>query len=47
MELFSNPTVIGAIIGVPLVLIGAYLLNKKANSQEENISEELQAKKEI
>lgn len=38
-------TLIGAIIGVPLVLIGAYLLNKKVKSQEENISDELQAKK--
>lgn len=38
-------TLIGAIIGVPLVLIGAYLLNKKANAQEDNISDELQAKK--
>ncbi len=38
-------TLVGAVIGVPIVLIGAYLLNKKANEQEKSISDELQAKK--
>ncbi len=43
--LLISLTMVLAWIGVPIAAIGTYLLYKKVNNQEENISEELQAKK--
>ena len=44
--LLISLTMVLAWIGVPIAAIGTYLLYKKVNNQEENISEELQEKKE-
>lgn len=43
--LLISLTMVGAWVGVPLAAIGVYILNKKVKKQEENLSEELQAKK--
>ena len=39
-------TIYGALIGLPLILIGAYLLNKKANNPTEEIQKEIDSKQE-
>ena len=39
-------TIYGALIGLPLILIGAYLLNKKANNPTEEIQKEINNKQE-
>ena len=39
-------TIIGAFIGLPLILIGAYLLNKKASNPTEDIQKEIKKKEE-
>lgn len=43
--LLISLTMIGAWIGVPIAAIGTYLLYKKVSKQEEQVAEELQAKK--
>lgn len=37
-------TIVGAIVGLPLIAIGAYLLNKKANNPTDEIQEEINKK---
>lgn len=43
--LLISLTMVGAWIGVPIASIGTYLLYKKVSKQEQQVSEELQAKK--
>ena len=43
--LLISLTMIGAWIGVPIAAIGTYLLYKKVSKQEEQVADELQAKK--
>ena len=43
--LLISLTMVGAWIGVPIAAIGTYLLYKKVSKQEEQVAEELQAKK--
>ncbi|UTB32394.1 MAG: hypothetical protein NKF70_13030 [Methanobacterium sp. ERen5] len=38
-------TIIGIFFGIPLIIIGTYYLNKKVNQRENEINEELEAKK--
>ena len=43
--LLISLTMVGAWIGVPIAAVGTYLLYKKVSKQEEQVAEELQAKK--
>ena len=43
--LLISLTMVGAWIGVPIAAIGTYLLYKKVTKQEEQVADELQAKK--